>query len=94
MKTIDLEIARRKTPVIANLLDGLAHVPAIAPGLQSYHAAKAAVNGNLRTGVDRRCRAVKKALKQFNVIVSVAGNSRGIPAVRVFSPIKQTEIFL
>lgn len=94
MQSIDLEIARRKTPIIAELLDGLAHVPAIAPGMQSYHAAKAAVNGNMRTGADRRCNAVKKALKQFNVVVSIAVNGRGIPTVRIFSPIKQTEIYL
>lgn len=94
MRSIDLEIAKRKTPVIAELLDGLARVPANAPGLQSYFAAKAAVNGNLRTGADRRCNAIKKALKQFNVIVSIAPNARGIPTVRIFSPIKQIEIFL
>ncbi len=94
MKTINLEIARRKTPVIADLLDGLAHVPSAAPGLQSYFAAKAIVNGNMRTGVDRRCAAIKKAAKQFNVIVSIAHNERDIPTVRLFSPIKQIEIYL
>lgn len=92
MRTVDLEIARRKTPVVADLLDGL---HCMGPdGMASYFAAKAAVNGNMRTGVERRAAAVKKALKNFNVIVSVAPNARDIPTVRIFAPTKQTQIFL
>lgn len=38
--------------------------------------------------------AVKKAVKQFNVMVSIASNDRGLPTVRMYSAIKQIEILL
>jgi hypothetical protein len=94
MQTIDLEIAAQKGRKLSKFLDDLAHMPSNAPGLQSYHAAIAIRNANLRCGVERRCAAVKKAAKQFNVMVSIASNQRGIRTVRLYSPIKQTEIFL
>ena len=94
MKTINLEIAAQKGRKLSEFLDGLAHVPSNAPGLQAYHAAQAIKNANLRCGVERRCMAVKKAAKQFSVTVSIAENERGIRTVRIFSPIKQMEIFL
>lgn len=94
MQTINLELARNKTKILAEFLDGLAHIPFDAPGLQSYFAAKGVVHAGLRCGNDRRLNAVRKATKQFNVVLSIGTNPRGIPAVRIYSPIKQTEIFL
>lgn len=94
MQTIDLEIASQKGRKLSEFLDGLAHIPNAAPGLQSYHAAQAIKHANLRCGVERRCTAIKKATKQFNVVVSIAPNGRGIPTVRLYSPIKQIEIYL
>lgn len=92
-QTIELELARNKTRPVADLLDGLAHL-STANGLTSYFAAKAVTNAMLRTGTERRCAAVKKALKQFNVMVSIASNSRGLPTVRIYAPSKQIEILL
>lgn len=94
MQTLDLEIAAQKGRKLSEFLDGLAHVPSNAPGLQAYHAAQAIKNANLRCGVERRCTAIKKAAKQFNIMVSIAPNRRGIPTVRLYAPLKQMEIFL
>lgn len=93
MKTIDLEIARNKIKTLAELFDGLAH---LGPNdsLQAYHAAKGVRNGNLRSGLERRMRAAKKAAASFNVMVSIANNPRGIPTVRLYAPTKQIEILL
>ena len=92
MKTINLEFARNKTRPIDDFLQGLEHIP--CNPLAYYHAAKAVTNANLRTGTERRCAAVKKAVKQFNVMVSITSNERGLPTVRLYSPIKQIEILL
>jgi hypothetical protein len=94
MQTVNLEIAARKGAKITEFLKGLRYIPGGDEGLAAYHAAQAIKAGNLRCGVERRCAAIKKAAKQFNVIVSIAPNDRGIPTVRLFSPIKQIEIFL
>lgn len=94
MRTINLETARNKTKLLAEFLDGLAHIASDAPGLQSYFAAKGIVNAGLRCGNDRRLNAVRKATKQFSVVLSIGTNPRGIPAVRIYSPIKQTEVYL
>lgn len=93
MNTLDLEIARNKIKTLSAFLDGLAHIDP-ANTMQSYFAARAVRNGNLRCGVERRCAAAKKALKNFGVIVSIANNKRDIPTVRLYAPTKQTEIFL
>jgi hypothetical protein len=94
VQTINLEMASGKGAKLTAFLDGLAHVPSSAPGLQAYHAAIAVRNANQRAGTERRCAAVKKAVKQFNVMVSIATNDRGLPTVRLYSPIKQVEILL
>lgn len=96
MQTINLEIATRKGAKLTEFLTGLEHVAGgpLSEGLRAYHAAVAVRNGMLRVGVYRRCMAVKKAVKAFSVMVSIANNDRGIPTVRLFSPTKQIEIFL
>lgn len=95
MKTIDLELAPQKGRKLAEFLDGLAYVPSSAPGLQSYHAAQAIKAARLRVGVERQCTAVKKAVRQFNVTVSITTRpGRPGHAVRLYSPIKQMEILL
>jgi hypothetical protein len=93
MQTLDIEIARNKIKTLSEFLDGTAHINP-NDGMQSYFAARAVRNGNLRCGVERRCAAVKKALKNFAVVVSVVDNHRGHATVRLYSPRKQTEIFL
>jgi hypothetical protein len=93
MNTVDLEIARNKVTILSAFLDGLAHIDP-ANGMSSYFAARAVRNGNLRVGVERRCASAKKALKNFNVMVSVVNNRRGIPTVRLYAPTKQIEILL
>ena len=92
MQTRNIEISRNKVKIVSEFLDGLCHFET-ATGLTSYFAAKAAINGNLRAGTERRCMAIKKALKAFNVVVSIALNDRGLPAVRVYAPTKQSELF-
>lgn len=94
MQTINLEIATRKGAQLTAFLKGLEHVAGDAAGLRAYHAAIAVRNAALRCGADRKLSAARKALKQFNVMVSIGNNPRGIPAVRLSSPIKQIEIFL
>lgn len=94
MVTIDLSGGRNKKAQIAAFLDGLLHVPSDAPGLASYHAAKRVVYGALRCGHDRQLNAVRKAVKQFNVVCSIGRNTRGDSAVRLYSPVKQIEIYL
>lgn len=96
MQTINLEIAVRKGATLTKFLTGLEHVPggALSAGLRAYHAAIAVRNAALRVGNDRKLNAARKALKQFNVMLSIANNPRGIPAVRLYSPLKQIEIFL
>lgn len=96
MQTIDLEMAAKKAEALTRFLDGLEHVAGgpLSEGLRAYHAAIAVRNGNLRTGTERRLNAVRKAVKQFNVMCSIAPNARGIPTVRLFAPTKQIEIFL
>lgn len=96
MQTLNLEIASKKGEKLTTFLTGLEHIEGgpLSAGLRAYHAAIAVRNANLRTGTERRCAAVKKATKQFAVMVSIANNERGIPTVRLFSPIKQIEIFL
>lgn len=96
MQTINLEIASRKGETLAEFLKGLEHVSGgpLSEGLRAYHAAIAVRNASLRVGTDRKLNAARKALKQFNVMLSIANNPRGIPAVRLYSPIKQVEIFL
>jgi len=94
MKTINIEIAKQKGRILANFLDDLHHFPSATSGLAACHVAQAIKHANLRCGTERRCAAVKKACKAFNVIVSVAPNERGIPTVRLYSPIKQIEIYL
>ena len=96
MKTINLETAARKGAILTEFLDGLEHLDggALSPGLRAYHAAIAVRNASLRVGTDRKLNAVRKALKAFNVIVSIVNNPRGLPAVRLYSPLKQVEIFL
>lgn len=93
MQTLNIEIARNKIKILSEFLDGLAHV---GPnnGMQSYFAARGVRNAGLRVGTERKCAAAKKALKNFAVVVSVGTNDRGLPAVRLYSPTKQTEIFL
>lgn len=93
MQTLNIEIARNKIRILSEFLDGLAHIEP-SNGMQSYFAARAVRNAGLRVGTDRKCAAAKKALKNFAVMVSVATNDRGLPAVRLYSPVKQMEIFL
>ena len=96
MQTINLEIASKKGAKLTAFLTGLEHVAGgpLSEGLRAYHAAVAVRNASLRVGTDRKLNAVRKAVKQFSVMVSIANNDRGIPAVRLYSPIKQIEIFL
>ena len=96
MQTINLEIAPRKGAQLTEFLTGLEHVAGgpLSEGLRAYHAAIAVRNAALRVGTERKLNAVRKAVKQFNVMCSIANNPRGIPAVRLYSPIKQIEIFL
>ena len=94
MQTIDLEIASQKGKKLRAFLDGLNHLPGSLAGLEAYHAAVAVRNANLRCGLERRVAAVKKATKQFNIVVSIGHNVRGIPTVRLYSPIKQVEVLL
>jgi hypothetical protein len=94
MKTINLEIARNKTKTLEEFFDGLAYIESDAPGMQSYFAAKGVVHAGLRTSLERKLNAARKAAKQFNVMVTLGQNERGIPTVRIYSPIKQIEIFL
>lgn len=93
MLTINLEIASAKGRKLTEFLRFTSHFGA-DDGLAAYHAAVAIRNGNLRTGLDRRVVAVKKAVKAFNVMVSIAENDRGIRTVRLYSPTKQTEVYL
>lgn len=92
MQTVNLEIATKKVHKLTEFLKGLSHFG--DDGMAAYHAAYAVRNGNLRCGIDRRLNAIRKATKAFNVMVSVANNPRGIPTVRLYSPIKQIEIYL
>jgi hypothetical protein len=92
--TIDLEFTRNKTSKLVAFLDGLLHIESSAPGLASYHAAKAIVHGNMRVGIDRRLNAVRKAVKQFNVTVAIMPRSDGNRTVRLHSAIKQIEVLL
>lgn len=94
MQTINIETANQKGRKIAEFLDGLHHFPSATSGLASYHAAQAVKAAMLRCGTERRCAAAKKAVKQFNVVVSIAVNERGLPTVRLFSATKQIEMFL
>lgn len=96
MRTINLEIATRKGETLTKFLTGLEHVASgpLNEGLRAYHAAIAVRNATLRVGNERKLNAARKALRQFNVMLSIANNPRGLPAVRLYSPIKQVEIFL
>lgn len=93
MQTINIEIARNKIKILSEFLDGLG-VLSSADGMASYFAAREVRNAGLRVGTERKCAAAKKAVKAFNVMVSIANNPRGLPAVRLYSPLKQVEIFL
>ena len=95
MMTIDLSNgAKGKKATLSAFLDNLSHVSSCAPGLEAYHAARATVNGNLRVGIDRRYGAVRKALKNFNVTVSISRSPSGDNTIRLHSAIKGIEIFL
>jgi hypothetical protein len=86
-------MARNKIGKIDTFLDGLGHFG--DNPLEKYHAAKAVRDGNLRVGVERRVAAAKKALKAFNVIVSIGSRpGRAGGCVRLYSPSKQIEILL
>lgn len=93
-QSFNIEMASQKGRKIAEFLDGLHHFQSATSGLAAYHAAQAVKSAMLRCGTERRCLAAKKALKQFNVTVSIANNERGLPTVRLYSAIKQTEMFL
>lgn len=94
MQTINLEIASRKGAQFTAFLKGLEYIAGADAGLAAYHAAIGVRNAALRCGTDRKLAAARKALKHFNVGVTISNNPRGIPAVRLYSPIKQIEIFL
>lgn len=92
MQTIDLSMARGKLKKLDAFLQDLQHMGHDPLGI--YFAAKGVRDAALRTGTDRQLNAARKALKAFNVTVTIATNARGLPSVRLYSAIKQTEIFL
>ena len=93
MKTENIELAKGKGKILTEFLSGLSHFGG-DDGLAAYHAACAVKSAMLRCGTDRQLRAVKKAVAQFNVMASIGTNERGLPAVRLFAPLKQHEIYL
>jgi hypothetical protein len=81
------------TKEILKLIEGTNHVGGAFAGLAAYHAAKAVVNANRRVGTARRANAMRKALKQFNVMVSYDTASINGP-IRLFVPTKRAELIL
>jgi hypothetical protein len=91
--TVDLEFATKKLDKIAKALDGTAFLM-MDEGLGVYFAAKHARDAMRLVGAERRCAAVKRALKPFSVSVSLKLDARQIPRVRIFIPTKRLEILL
>ncbi len=82
-----------KTKEVMALIDGTNHVGGALAGLAAYHAAKAVVNANRRTGTLRRANAMRKALKPFMVMLSYDPATINGP-IRLFAPSSKRELIL
>jgi hypothetical protein len=83
-------MAKSKIAQIDELIDGtsyFAHDP-----LAISCAARAARNALLRVLVEDRVAKAKKALKAFNIVVSVTVDDNGHRGVRFYAPTKQQEL--
>ena len=83
-------MTKSKISQIDSLIDGTSHFG--RNPLEIYQAARSVRNGLLRVGVERQVAAAKKALKAFNIIVSVAFDSEGRRGVRLYAPEKHQEL--
>lgn len=92
-KTVDLRETRSKLKQLCDALDGTLHLPNGTAALATYHHAKAAVNGTRRVGTERRFNAIRAALKQHAVMVSMHSID-DLSCVRVHVPAKKIDIIL